>query len=212
LAIPQRQQMRAQSRAHREDNDFSHIELVDRLLRGEHGASDLFYRRYERLIYHCIRTRADAADVDDIFQSFFQRLLERDYHVLRVWQRGSSLPIYLSTVIRNFVFDFYRKKQRREGRETSVGGLSDLEKHEPEREETLPTAIDLDELKQFGLHARNKLNRRDRQLICSKFYQDLTNEEMAKQLNLTSGALRTALSRAVKNWLDIFKTLAPEYF
>ena len=65
-------------------NDFSDIELVDRLLRGAPGAFDLFYRRHERLIYHCIRTRADAADVADLFQSFFERLVERDYHVLKL--------------------------------------------------------------------------------------------------------------------------------
>ena len=73
----------ARSRAHREDSDFSDIELVDRLLRGVPGAFDLFYRRHERLIYHCIRARADAADVTDLFQSFFERLVERDYHVLK---------------------------------------------------------------------------------------------------------------------------------
>ena len=67
--------------------DYSDIELVDRLLRGVPGAFDLFYRRYERLIYHCIRAGADEADVADIFQSFFERLVERDYRVLRLWYR-----------------------------------------------------------------------------------------------------------------------------
>jgi DNA-directed RNA polymerase specialized sigma24 family protein len=91
-------------------NDYSDIELVDRLLRGVPGAFDLFYRRHERLIYHCIRRRADAADVSDLFQSFFERLVERDYRVLKLWQRGTSLPIYLSTVVRNFVIDFHRAR------------------------------------------------------------------------------------------------------
>ena len=119
--------MRTQPVAPTNGNDFSDIELVDRLLRGVPGAFDLFYRRHERLIYHCIRTRADAADVTDLFQSFFERLVERDYHVLKLWQRGTSLPIYLSKVIRNFVIDFHRKKR---WRENPVGGLSELEAHE----------------------------------------------------------------------------------
>ena len=112
-------------------NDLSDIELVDRLLRNAPGAFDLFYRRHERLIYHCLRTRADTADVADLFQSFFERLVERDYRVLKLWQRGTSLPIYLSKVIRNFVVDFYRKKR---WRENPVGGLSELEAHEKRRE------------------------------------------------------------------------------
>jgi len=114
-------------------SDFSDIEIVDRLLRGAPGAFELFYQRYERLIYHCIRTRANAADVDDIFQSFFERLVERDYHVLRVWRRGSSLPIYLSKVIRNFVVDFHRARR---WRETAVG-----EPPEPDGEDPLETTF-----------------------------------------------------------------------
>jgi RNA polymerase sigma factor (sigma-70 family) len=188
------------------DNDFSDIELVDRLLCGEHGAFDLFYRRYERVVYHCIRRRADAADVDDIFQSFFERLMESDYRVLRLWQRRSSLTIYLSRVIRNFVVDFRRKKPP----ETPVEEVP--EPPEPQGDETLETIILLKELRRLGLRAWAKLDGRDRLLVCGKFHRDLANEAMAERLNLTSGALRTALSRAQGRLLASLKTLAPEYF
>ena len=49
-------------------------------------------------------------DADDLLQSFFERLIEGDYHILKLWQRGTSLPIYLSRVIRNFVIDFHRSQ------------------------------------------------------------------------------------------------------
>jgi RNA polymerase sigma factor (sigma-70 family) len=204
--------MRKQLRARSEG--VSDIEIVDLLLRGAPGAFDLFYHRYQRLIYHCIRARADAADADDIFQSFFEHLMERDYRVLRLWQRGSSLTIYLSTVIRNFAADFRRKKHRQERRETPEGGLLDLETCEPVAEERLTTAIVLKELRRVALQAWATLDGRDRLLVCWKFHRDLTNEAMAERLNppLTSGALRTALSRAQGRFLASLKTLAPEYF
>jgi RNA polymerase sigma factor (sigma-70 family) len=201
--------MRTQPVAPTNGNDFSDIELVDRLLRGAPGAFDLFYRRHERLIYHCIRTRADAADVSDLFQSFFERLVERDYRVLKLWQRGTSLPIYLSRVIRNFVIDFHRKKR---WRENPVGGLSELEAHETEGEETLTTALVLKELRRIGLQAWAKLDGRDRSLMCGKFHRELSNEAMADRFKLTEGALRTALSRAQVRLLAGVKALAPEYF
>ena len=206
--------MHKQSRARNVGKNYSDIEIVDRLLRGLPGAFDSFYQRYERLIYHCIRSRADAADADDIFQSFFEHLMERDYRVLRLWQRDSSLTIYLTTVIRNFVADFHRKKQRRGRRETPEGGLFELETHEPVVEERLTTAIVLKELRRVALRAWATLDGRDRLLVCWKFHRDLTNDEMAERLNpqLTSGALRTALSRAQGRFLASLKTLAPEYF
>jgi RNA polymerase sigma factor (sigma-70 family) len=202
--------MRTQPVAPTNGNDFSDIELVDRLLRGAPGAFDVFYRRHERLIYHCIRARADAADVTDLFQSFFERLVERDYRVLKLWQRGTSLPIYLSKVIRNFVIDFYRKKR---WREQPVGGLSELEAHERRvGEETITTALVLTELRRIGLQAWAKLDGRDRFLMCGKFHRELSNEAMAARLKLAEGALRTALSRAQVRLLAGVKALAPEYF
>jgi RNA polymerase sigma factor (sigma-70 family) len=201
--------MGAQPVAPTNGNDLSDIELVDRLLRNAPGAFNLFYRRHERLIYHCIRTRADAADVADLFQSFFERLVERDYRVLKLWQRGTSLPIYLSKVVRNFVVDFHRKKR---WRENSVGGLSELETHEAGGEEMITTALVLQELRRVGLQAWAKLEGRDRFLTCGKFHRELSHEAMADQLKLTEGALRTALSRAQVRLLAGVKALAPEYF
>ena len=62
---------RTRSRAATDRSDLPDIELVDQLLRRVPGAFDLFYRRYERLVYHCIRARSDEADVPDLFQGFF---------------------------------------------------------------------------------------------------------------------------------------------
>ena len=94
--------------------ELSDVELVDNVLRGAPGAIDAFYHRHSRLIYHCIRSRTGGQDVDDIFQAFFERLLKTGFRALQLWQRGSSLPVYLSSVIRNFVTDFHRSKRMRE--------------------------------------------------------------------------------------------------
>src|SRR5260370_7076601 len=100
------------------------IELVDNVLRAAPGAVEAFYRRHSQLIYHCIRSRADRQDVDDIFQAFFERLMKRKYRVLQLWQRGTSLPMYLAKVVRNFTIDFHRARRFRE---EAVGGTSELE-------------------------------------------------------------------------------------
>ena len=190
-------------------SELSDIELVDRLIRGERGAFDLFYRRHERLIYHCIRARTGPPDVSDLFQGFFERLIERDYHILKLWQRGTSLPIYLSKVVRNFVIDFHRAKR---WREESVGGLTELEPFSPAGDETATTALLLKELRRKGIEAWAKLDARDRVLICGKFCRETSNEAMAARLGMSVGALRTALSRAQAKLLTTLKNLVPEYF
>jgi RNA polymerase sigma factor (sigma-70 family) len=191
------------------DRDLSDIELVDQVIQGTPGAFDRFYRRHQQLIVHCIRARAEGADVNDIFQSFFERLIEREYHVLKLWQRGTSLPIYLSVVVRNFVFDFHRSKRKRE---TSVGGLTELEVFSPAEDETASTGLMLKSLRKQGIRAWSTLDTRDRVLVCGKFHRDASNEELAARLKLSAGAIRTALSRAQARLLTELRKLAPEYF
>lgn len=201
--------MPAGAPASREASELSDIELVDRVLRATPGAFDHFYRRHHRLVFHCIRARADSADVNDIFQSFFERLIEREYHVLKLWQRGTSLPIYLSKVVRNFVIDFQRAKRKKE---QGVGGLSDLEPFAAAENETATTGLMLKELRRKGLEAWAKLDARDRTLMCCKLHRELSNEDLAARLALSAGALRTAVSRAQSRLLNTLQTLAPEYF
>ena len=46
-------------------------------------------------------------------------MMKRDYRVLQLWQRGTSLPMYLAKVVRNFTIDFHRARRFRE---EAVGG------------------------------------------------------------------------------------------
>ena len=187
----------------------SDIELVDNVLRAAPGAVEAFYRRHSQLIYHCIRSRADRQDVDDIFQAFLERLMSRNYRVLQLWQRGSSLPMYLAKVVRNFTIDFHRARRRRE---EAVGGTSELEPFAGPAAETISAASHLRELRHIGIRAWAALEPRDRKLVCDRLHRDLDNDAIARRLQLSAGTLRTALSRAQARHLGEVRRLAPEFF
>lgn len=189
--------------------ELSDVELVENILRGTPGAIDAFYHRHSRLIYHCIRSRTGGQDVDDIFQAFFERLLKNDFRALRLWQRGSSLPVYLSSVIRNFVTDVHRTKRLRE---EAVGSTMELEPLSGVRDETISTTTQLKELRHIGVRAWAVLEARDRRLVCDRLHRDLDNETIARRLNLSVGTLRTAMSRAQARYLAQVRRLAPEFF
>ena len=74
--------------------------------------------------------------------------MSASYHILKLWQRGTSLPIYLSKVIRNFVIDFHRSKRKRE---ESVGGLAELEPLGEAQGESITTGILMKELRSKGM-------------------------------------------------------------
>lgn len=188
---------------------WTDIELVDHVVGGTAGATEEFYRRHGRLIYHCIRVRADRQDVDDLFQAFFERLIRLDWRPLRLWQRGTSLPIYLAAVVRNFVIDFHRARR---WREQPAGSVTDMAPLLDRLAEAPAEAGQLRELRRLAIRAWACLERRDRQLVCDKFHRDLDNQAMAVRLHLSAGALRTALSRAQARFLGRLADLAPEFF
>ena len=173
---------------------------MDNVLQGAPGAIDAFYHRHSRLIYHCIRSRTGGQDVDDIFQAFFERLLKTGFRPLQLWQRGSSLPVYLSSVIRNFVTDFHRSRRLRE---EAVGGTTELEPLSGAEAETITATTHLKELRHIGIRAWAVLEARDRRLVCDRLHRDLDNETIARAAETVGGsapdgdvARAIALSRA----------------
>jgi RNA polymerase sigma factor (sigma-70 family) len=189
--------------------ELSDIELVDNVLRSAPGAVEAFYERHSRLIHHCIRVRTGGHDVDDIFQAFFERLLKSNFRALQLWQRGSSLPVYLSRVVRNFVTDFHRGRRTRE---EAVGGTMELEPLSGGEPESVTARSHLKELRHIGIRAWAILEDRDRRLVCDRLHRDLDNEAIARRLHLAPGALRTAMSRAQARYLAQVRQLAPEFF
>ena len=128
---------------------------------------------------------------------------------MQLWQRGTSLPIYLSRVVRNFVVDVHRGKRRRE---EAVGGSQELEPLTDAEPETITAATHLKELRKIGIQAWATLDIRDRRLVCDRLHRDLDNEAIAQRLQLSAGTLRTAMSRAQSRYLAAVRQRAPEFF
>ena len=80
------------------------------------------------------------------------------------------------------------------------------------QEETLSLKGHLNELRRLGIQAWAVLDTRDRVMLCDRLHRDRTNEEIAGRLQLTPGALRTALSRAQARHMGEVRRLAPEFF
>ncbi|MEQ8849835.1 sigma-70 family RNA polymerase sigma factor [Botrimarina sp.] len=85
-------------------------DLLDRLLRGEPNAWELFVDRWIGLVSQVVRFSADcrgvhlsAADREDLIADVFVTLLDRDMAALRSFQRRSSLATYLTVIARRVV-------------------------------------------------------------------------------------------------------------
>lgn len=193
----------------------SDIELVERVITGKTGAFEAFYRRYSRLIQATVRKRLGPhyprADSDDLVSDFFVKCADDQFRFLRMWQRGSSLGIYLAVSVRNFVSDYKRKSFR-----------ADTFKEDPNLADWVkdrfwtPSPADgreVYELRRVMTRACRQIKQsRSRILLRLKLLKQLPNDAIAYKVQMTEGAARTAISRAKSDLLTELRRLVPEYF
>ncbi|WP_165227692.1 RNA polymerase sigma factor [Aquisphaera insulae] len=93
--------------------------LIDRCLGKEPGAWKDFVDRYLGLIYHVIQHVAHArsrtvsqADMEDIASEVLLKIVDDDYGILRRYQGISSLPTYLTVIVRRICVKEMVKRQR----------------------------------------------------------------------------------------------------
>jgi RNA polymerase sigma-70 factor (ECF subfamily) len=90
---------------------------LDACLRGDKRAWDAFVERYARVIFAAVqrvmraRRRTDPADVEDVAQDVFVRLVRDDYRLLRSYDAGrSSLTTWLTIISRSVAIDHVRRR------------------------------------------------------------------------------------------------------
>jgi len=138
---------------------------------------DDFLEQYESLVYKIIHeqtSKNSRFEAEDLFQEFFIHIAENNFRRLRCF-RGDSQPItYLGRILRNFLYDQYRKK----GAKVSIDSLTEME--EEKNKPIADTSLDLEgHLKRGLIHEAlkeifSKLSNR------GKLIFDLsTNEKMS---------------------------------
>ena len=125
---------------------------------------------------------ADANEADDVVQETLVRALEKGP------RRREALGAWLRTVTRNIAFKTYRGTARRSAREEEAA--------KPER---LPAAFDLvakGETLEKLTSAVLELPETAREIILLRYYEGLSNAEIAERLGIGVGAVRMRVHRA----------------
>lgn len=194
----------------------SDIELVEHVIAGKAGAFEAFYRRYGRLIQDGVRKRLAgtyaSGQVEDVVGDFFVKLVRDQYRLLQAWQRGSSLRIFLSVVVRNHAVDHLKKNTRSNELRRDVE-LADWFDPDQLWAETPAHGLGVRQLRRAVATACHRLTPpRSRLLLRLKLVRQMANDDIARRVQMTEGAARTAISRAKSDLLTELRRLVPEYF
>lgn len=177
-------------------------ELIQRCLRKEKEAWDIFVRQYARLIYWAIRKRltisgfvCDGDDIGNIFQDVFVSILEGNK--LAQVKDAKFLSGWLSMVASNKTVDFMREAIRRDSRFAPEPAVLKDDTFEQELYDNEVKGLLEDIIE--GLTAKEKI------IISLNLLEERTHKEIAQVLGMPMNTVSTIIARTkgkIKNELE----------
>ncbi len=159
----------------------------------------LIYESYYTRIFNFINARViRREDAEDLASVVFERVLKKlsDFQ----WQ-GITITSWIFRIARNAIIDHYRKTSDRD-KDPSIEQIGDfLVSNEEKIEQTI---IDNeDEIKLYN--AIREFKEKDQLLIYYKFFEDLSNKEIAEITGMTETNVGTRLHRIRSKIKDILE-------
>jgi RNA polymerase sigma-70 factor (sigma-E family) len=154
--------------------------------RSRAGFEDYVDRNTEHLMRTAYVMTSDLGEAEDLVQETLLRVARR-------WRRVHHMAhpeAYARRVLINLVFDGSAKRARRR---TDVGGLEASDLHpEPRRGHEPNTEMHLDLI--AGLRT---LSARQRMMVVLRYFEDLSERQVAEVLNCSVGTVKSTTSRAL---------------
>ena len=171
---------------------------LQRLTRGEKEAWDNFVDQFSSVIYSAVRRTfltylpaANQADIDDVTQQVFLRLIKHDFHLLKSYNPSkASMATWLTIVSRSTTVDSLRRKR-----------LYTVPLEENRDESCVPFKYPETPLKTpAGL-----LSSRQKLVLNLFFEREMDIDEIAALLNVKAQTIRSVKHKAIKKLRNYFR-------
>ena len=183
----------------------------------EFGTSpDDFLQQYESLIYKVIyeQTKLDPRlEAEDLFQEFFIHLAEDNFKRLRSFRGDSRSTTYLGKVLRNFIYDQYRRK----GAKVSVSSLEEMEQENKGIEPVTPSSDTENILTSKLIHEAlketfSRLSNREKLIFDLSVDEEMTAKEISTLLEVKVKSVYKNNEKIKKILRNELKKRGIEYF
>lgn len=177
--------------------EINEKEIIERVLGGDTEAFSELVTRYEKTVYNlALRMVGDRSDAADMAQEAFVKAWTN----LPSYRGESKFSAWLYRITTNVCLDFLRHKSRRP--QVSLSTSDDDE----ERQLDIPDPKSMPEellMKKLGMEAVHRglerLPPKHRQILVMRELGGLSYSEIAAQLSLEEGTVKSRIFRARKN-------------
>jgi len=170
--------------------------LIARAQRNPQAFGPLYDRYVDRIYAYVQREVQNRALAQDIVSITFEKALKA---LPRYRWRGTSFGAWLYQIARNEIRMYYRRRKW-------LTPLLDRFKSTFNVEQQVQRSQEQDVVVQ----AMQRLSTADQELLRLRYYEDLSNPEIAEVLNKSSGAVAVALHRALKRLRQQLETQEQE--
>ena len=171
-------------------------QLLDRCLGHQPRAWNDFVDRYMGLIYHVIHHVAHArsmtiseADIEDIAAEVFLAIVDDDYRVLRAFKKESSLPTYLTVIVRRICVKEIAKRYREAELGHAAAHRNLIEDEDRSEAEPVLVAEEVERM-------LTDLPDRDAEVVRLYHLKYLNYRQISKQLNIPENSIGPILVKA----------------
>lgn len=162
--------------------------LIQRAKKDAEAFGELYERYVDRIYNYIFYRTGDAAEAEDLTARVFYRALGR---IDEYQSRGAPFAAWLYRIAHNLVANWYRDRSRHKNiRLDDIAGLAEGGAGPHHRAEQ-------NEETRMLLRAIRKLPAERQQLLILKFGEELSNEEIARLMGRTEGAIKSLYHRTL---------------
>jgi len=164
-------------------------DLIDRCLRGDNAAWEIIVARCRRRVFHIAYKFTGKHDqAEDLTQDIFLKV----FRSLEKFHRDADFGTWLSSVARHYCIDHYRARKRE--REVLVEDLLAFDLA-PAPAGNPQRTLEADDMKSQLRRGLDQLPEKLREAVVLRDLQGLTYQEMAEQLGLPEGTVKSRINR-----------------
>ena len=157
------------------------------------------YHEYFPLIYNYVFYRLlNRENTEDIVSQVFMKVLRN----LNSFDPGkASLKTWIYRITDHALIDFYRRKRSVLSIDHEESGLeNEMKVHFDEQYEQIASPV-----RKTVFAALEQLSERERIFVYYKYYQNITNREIARKMNMNENTVSAIIARARKKLQGILK-------
>jgi RNA polymerase sigma-70 factor (ECF subfamily) len=157
------------------------MNMAEAMRNGSKQAFEEIYRKYHRMLYSiALRYLSSTEDAEDAVTDVFVHLWE----MRRVMVVETNLRNYLYTMMKNYILNRLRKSK-------PVFLSIDCDEVHQKEEASLEEFLDRKEMEDRLYSAINSLPEQKRKICLLKMDGNLTNEDIAKRMNISLNTVKT---------------------